>query len=63
MMNKTQVKGRKNQAIGKVKEVAGKVTGNKTMEYKGKAEKLGGKTQAGYGDLKQEAKETESKTK
>jgi uncharacterized protein YjbJ (UPF0337 family) len=63
MMNKNQVKGRKNKIVGKIKEVVGKVTGNKTMEYKGKAEKLGGKTQAGYGDLSNDIKETESKTK
>ena len=37
-MNKNQVKGHTNEAKGKVKEVAGKITGDKSMEYKGKAE-------------------------
>ncbi|MDZ7750604.1 MAG: CsbD family protein [Gammaproteobacteria bacterium] len=56
-MNKNQVKGRANEAKGKGKEVAGKVTGDKSTEYKGTAENLGGKAEAKYGDVKRDAKE------
>lgn len=55
-MNKNQVKGYANAAKGKVKEVAGKVTGDKSMEYKGTAEKHGGKAEAKYGDLESDTK-------
>lgn len=41
-MNKNQVQGHTNEAKGKVKEVVGKVTGDKSTEYKGKAEKHAG---------------------
>jgi len=57
-MNKDQVKGRIAEAEGKVKEVAGKVTGNKDLEMKGKIKNIGGKIQAGSGDLKNEIKKT-----
>ena len=52
MPNDDQVKGRIRTAKGKVKETAGKLFGNKSLERKGKVEQLGGKVQSGYGDLK-----------
>ena len=55
-MNKDQIKGRTREAAGKVKEVAGKITGNKTLEQKGRLEKTAGKIQAGYGDVKHDLK-------
>lgn len=55
-MNKNQIEGRAKEAKGKVKEVAGEVTGDKSMEYKGKVEKYGGRAEARYGDLKDDAK-------
>ncbi len=55
-MNKDQVKGRIEEATGKVKEVAGKVTGDKELEQEGKVQNIGGKVQAGYGDLKEDIK-------
>lgn len=55
-MNKDQVKGRIKEAEGKVKEVAGKAVGNKTLEEKGKMQNAVGKAQAGYGDLKHDLK-------
>lgn len=55
-MNKNQVHGRTDEAKGKVKEVTGKAIGNKSMENRGKAKKLGGQTEAAYGDLKQDIK-------
>jgi uncharacterized protein YjbJ (UPF0337 family) len=56
LMNKNQVDGRTREAKGKVKEVAGKVTGDKSTEYKGKAEKQAGKVEAKYGDVKRDVK-------
>ena len=37
-MNKDQIKGRVEQATGKVKEVAGKVVGNDRLETEGLAD-------------------------
>jgi uncharacterized protein YjbJ (UPF0337 family) len=51
-MNKDQIKGRIEKAIGKVKEATGNIFGNKTLERKGKIGKALGSVQAGYGDLK-----------
>jgi uncharacterized protein YjbJ (UPF0337 family) len=51
-MNKDQVKGRASQAKGKIKEIAGKTTGNKHLENKGTIQKVGGKIRAEYGDVK-----------
>lgn len=55
-MNKDQFKGRAKEAEGKVKEVAGKLIGDKTLEAKGKTEKVLGKVQATHGDLKNDLK-------
>jgi uncharacterized protein YjbJ (UPF0337 family) len=57
-MNKNQLKGRFEQAKGKGKELAGKAVGNKELEQKGKAQKIGGKARAGYGDLKKDIKDS-----
>jgi uncharacterized protein YjbJ (UPF0337 family) len=55
-MNKDQIKGRIEKAIGRVKEAAGNIFGNKTLERKGKIGKALGSVQAGYGDLKDDLK-------
>lgn len=55
-MNKDQVKGRVKEAEGTVKEVTGKVVGNRNLEERGKVEKTIGKVQAGLGDLKEDLK-------
>jgi uncharacterized protein YjbJ (UPF0337 family) len=57
-MNKDQVKGRVQEAKGKVKEVAGKAVGNKRIEAEGDAEQLAGKVQKTYGDAKNEARKS-----
>ena len=57
-INKDQVKGRVEEAKGKVKEVAGKLTGDETLEIKGKVQKLVGKAQAKFGDVKQDIKDS-----
>ena len=56
-MNKGQVKGRAKEVKGMVKEVAGKLVGNKKLEEKGKVEKIRGEAQAEVGDVKQTAKD------
>lgn len=48
--NKVQGAGR--QVKGKIKEVTGRVTNNRTLEGKGTAEKLSGKAERKAGDVK-----------
>lgn len=55
-MNRYQLKGRINQAKGKVKELTGRLFGNRSLEGKGFAQKTGGKIEAGYGDVKDDAR-------
>jgi uncharacterized protein YjbJ (UPF0337 family) len=57
-MNKDQVKGRTNTVTGKIKESVGKATGDKDLEVKGTAEKVGGKVRATYGDIKDDVKKS-----
>ena len=56
-MNKDQVKGRVTEVEGKVKEVAGKLVGNQKLEAKGTAQKIVGKAQAKFGDVKKSVKD------
>jgi uncharacterized protein YjbJ (UPF0337 family) len=60
-VNKDQVKGRVNEAKGKIKEVAGKLVGNKTLEAKGKVQKIVGEAQAKFGDIKQDVKDSQKR--
>ncbi len=60
-MNKHQVEGRVGQAAGKAKEVAGRVVGNEKLEAEGLADQVKGKTQAGYGDAKEDVKDSAKK--
>jgi uncharacterized protein YjbJ (UPF0337 family) len=55
-MNKDQVKGRIKEAEGSVKEVAGRIAGKESLEQKGKLQKIAGKAQTAYGDIKSEIK-------
>jgi uncharacterized protein YjbJ (UPF0337 family) len=57
-INKDQVKGRVEEAKGAVKEVAGKLVGNETLEAKGNIQKNIGKVQSKLGDLKQDITES-----
>lgn len=59
-MNKEQVTGRANEAKGKVKEFAGKVVGDKSTQYTGKAEKHQGQVEAKTADLKNDAEKATS---
>ncbi|HEX3447455.1 MAG TPA: CsbD family protein [Isosphaeraceae bacterium] len=51
-MDKDRIKGSAQQAKGKIKEVAGKVTGDKKLEGEGKADKVGGKIRNVVGGMK-----------
>jgi uncharacterized protein YjbJ (UPF0337 family) len=51
-MDKDRIKGSAEQAKGAVKEVAGKVTGDRKLEADGKTDKVAGKVQNAVGGLK-----------
>ena len=51
-MDKDRIKGSAEQAKGKVKEVAGKLTGDAKLESEGKADKDAGKIRNAVGGLK-----------
>jgi uncharacterized protein YjbJ (UPF0337 family) len=56
-MNKDRIEGSAEQAKGKVKEVAGKVTGDSKLETEGKTEQVAGKIQNSVGGFKDAVKE------
>lgn len=56
-MNKDQVKGRVEEAKGKMKETAGRVSGNPDMEDRGTVDKVAGKVQKNFGDAKERVKD------
>jgi uncharacterized protein YjbJ (UPF0337 family) len=51
-MDRDRIKGSAKQAKGKMKEVAGKVTGDAKLRSEGRAEKAAGKFQNAVGGLK-----------
>jgi uncharacterized protein YjbJ (UPF0337 family) len=57
-MNKEQLKGRVEEMKGSIKEVAGKLVGDRALEAKGITEKKIGKVQENLGDIKQDIKDT-----
>jgi uncharacterized protein YjbJ (UPF0337 family) len=56
-MNKDRIEGSAKQAKGKIKEVAGKATGDSKLETEGKADQAAGKIQNSVGGLKDTVKE------
>ncbi len=56
-MNKDRIEGSAEQAKGKVKEVAGKVSGDSKLENEGKADQVAGKVQNTIGGIKDTVKE------
>lgn len=56
-MNKERIEGSAEQAKGKVKEVAGKVTGDSKLETEGKADQVSGKIKNTIGGIKDAVKE------
>ncbi|MHB8454956.1 MAG: CsbD family protein [Acidiferrobacterales bacterium] len=57
-LNKDQIKGRSNEAQGKVKEVVGKVVGNRDLGVKGNIQKNVGAVQASVGDAEKDIAKT-----
>jgi uncharacterized protein YjbJ (UPF0337 family) len=51
-MDKDRIKGSAEQAKGKVKDVAGKLTGDKKLSAEGKTDKVSGKIRSAIGGLK-----------
>jgi len=62
-VNKDQIRGRVKQAKGNIKEAAGKLLGNEKLRAKGKVQKILGKAQAKFGDVKQNVKDAAKKKK
>jgi uncharacterized protein YjbJ (UPF0337 family) len=56
-MDKDRIQGSVEQAKGKVKEVAGKVTGDSKLESEGKTQQVAGKIQNAVGGFKDAVKE------
>ncbi|URD34630.1 CsbD family protein [Methylobacterium tardum] len=51
-----KIKGTANEAVGNVKQAAGKATGNDKLVAEGKAQELKGEAQKTVGDVKDGAK-------
>ena len=56
-MNKDRIQGSVDQAKGKIKEVAGKMTGDAKLETEGKAQQVAGKMRNTIGGIKDSVKE------
>ena len=56
-MNKDQVQGRVEEAKGAVKQTTGRVIGNPDLEDRGTVEKVAGKVQKTYGDVREQVKD------
>jgi uncharacterized protein YjbJ (UPF0337 family) len=56
-MDKDRIEGAGHQVKGKVKEVAGKLTGDSKTEAEGAAEKTAGKVQNTIGGMKDKVRE------
>lgn len=56
-MNKDRIEGSYEQAKGKIKETAGKLSGDSKLETEGKAQQVDGKVQNTVGGLKDAVKE------
>jgi uncharacterized protein YjbJ (UPF0337 family) len=57
-MDKDRIQGAGHEAKGKLKEVAGKVTGDTKTEAEGTAEKVGGKVQNAVGGIRDKARDS-----
>ncbi|MGX5805931.1 CsbD family protein [Bradyrhizobium sp. Arg314] len=56
MVNRDQLAGIAKQVKGSVKQAAGKATGNRRTQVEGAADKIAGKVQKAYGDVKDKVK-------
>lgn len=52
MPNNDQIEGRATEAGGKIKDAAGKITGDAKLEAEGKVDIAKGKVQKTFGDVK-----------
>jgi uncharacterized protein YjbJ (UPF0337 family) len=59
-MDKDRIKGAAEQAKGKVKEVAGKVTGDEKLKAEGKVDQIKGKVQNTVGGIKESLRESDN---
>ena len=57
-MNKDRIEGSVEQGKGKIKEVAGKVTGDTKLEAEGKVDQTAGKVKNTIGGIKDTVKES-----
>jgi uncharacterized protein YjbJ (UPF0337 family) len=57
-MNKDRIEGTAKQAVGNIKEAAGKVLDNTRLQSEGKVEKAAGKAQAAVGDVEETVKKS-----
>jgi uncharacterized protein YjbJ (UPF0337 family) len=55
-MNEQHMKGAADKVAGKIKELAGRVTGNKKLETKGKVDQLKGAVHNAVGDARDTGK-------
>ena len=58
-MNKDQISGRVEEAKGKLKEAAGKVTGSGKLQAEGMVDQAAGKMQKTYGDAKNQVEKAD----
>jgi uncharacterized protein YjbJ (UPF0337 family) len=56
-MNKDQIQGRVEEAKGSVKQTTGRVIGKPDLEDRGTIEKVAGKVQKTFGDVKEQVKD------
>jgi len=61
MADNDRVKGKSNQGMGSVKEMAGKATGNERLESEGAAQKTKGKVEDTAGRAKDKVKDIADK--
>jgi uncharacterized protein YjbJ (UPF0337 family) len=61
-MNKDQIKGRMDEAVGKTEKVVGKIAQDESLKQKGRAQEVAGKARATYGDTKEEWKKDDDKS-
>ena len=61
-MDKNRIEGSARQAKGKVKEVAGKITGDTKAQAEGKTDQIVGKVQNTFGGIKDAVKESEKES-
>ena len=57
MVDENEVKGTVTDGIGKLKDAAGGLTGDSSMQAEGKVDQLQGKVQKEYGDLLDQAED------